>query len=100
MINKIYSSISFNPLYNVWSSLGTKFNSINISSSFTTQRYDAKYSKYNDWKWLDSTTMKNKENLKKPFELLVSKSFERIGGRNTKVNSTEELKKMFNKGRK
>ena len=93
---KILGKNITNPLYNAWSSLGTKFNSINTSSSFTTQRYDAKYGKYDDWKWLDSSTMKNKEARKKPFELLVSKSFERIGGRNVKVNSTEELKKMFN----
>lgn len=111
-----------NPMMKAWKQLGDKcfdrlgqpaksvydyynaFSNLDMwkgSTTFTSQK-DRNYAKYLNWGWEEKdNSKKEKSNIvkgrvKRRFELAVPDKFERVGGRNVSVESTEELKKNYN----
>ena len=92
-----------NPLFKAWIELGDKFDVIVRSSwknkTFYNHKADARRGIYDDWEWANKekieVSRKGKER-KAQFEFKVASKYERKGGRNVSVESTEQLKKAFN----
>lgn len=81
-----------------WLSLGSRY--INIigwrSNAFRTNVGNVRRGKYDTWEWTDKSKSGGGTSRSKKFKLVVSDSFERIGGRQTNIKSTAELKDSFN----
>lgn len=92
-----------NPLFKAWIELGDKFDVIVRSSwknkTFYNHKADARRGIYDDWEWANKekieVSRKGTER-KAQFEFKVASKYERKGGRNVSVESTEQLKKAFN----
>ena len=92
-----------NPLYKAWIELGDRFDVIVRSGwkskTFYQHKADARRGMYDDWAWADKEKIevsRTGTNRKVQFEFKVAKNYERKGGRNVSVESTEQLKKAFN----
>ena len=91
-----------NPLYKAWIELGDKFDVIVRndwkSKTFYNHKADARRGIYDDWEWANKekieVTRKGIER-KVQFEFKVASNYERKGGRDISVESTEQLKRTF-----
>ena len=111
-----------NPMLKAWKQLGDKclddygrpaksifdyynaFTNLEIwkgSTAFTSQK-DSNYAKYLNWGWEEKDKTKKEQSsivkgrVKQKFEMIVPDKYERIGGRNVSVDSSQELKKAYN----
>lgn len=93
-----------NPTKRAWFALGERFQNVTKyryssgSSSFQKHVYRAKRGDIRNWDWAKKEKVKLKKTGKKNvrFQLQVSDSFKRKGGKPVKVDGTVELKEMFN----
>lgn len=111
-----------NPMLKAWKQLGDKclddygrpaksifdyynaFKNLEIwkgSTAFTSQK-DSNYAKYLNWGWEEKDKTKKEQSsivkgrVKQKFEMIVPDKYERIGGRNVSVDSSQALKKAYN----
>jgi hypothetical protein len=93
-----------NPLTKAWLSLGDNFIKVLYfkkyggSKSFSQHVATVRQGRVKDWEWLNTGTGSKKQATKESakFEMKVAERHERKGGRDIKVNSTQELKDKFN----
>src|SRR5699024_2293353 len=91
-----------NPMTRAWLSLGPRFvNTIGWrrgkSAAFAGHVTNAKNGKINDWSWAEKAGSVRKPTKREvQFQLAVAENYERKGGREVSVSSTEALKTQFN----
>ncbi len=100
----IMANLASNPFTRSWRALGPKFVSIinyrgyKGSKTFKEHITNAKFGKYEDWKWAEKGDIKGKKARKESvkFQLKVAENYNRKGGKKVSVSSTQELKEQFN----
>jgi mRNA-degrading endonuclease RelE of RelBE toxin-antitoxin system len=93
-----------NPCSRAWISFGDKFLSLlkyrysSGSSSFRSHVTNAKNGRITDWEWANkdrSITVKQATKAQVTFQLEVADELKRVGGREVKVESTQQLKEIL-----
>lgn len=90
-----------NPLHRAWRLMGPKFLTVlkwrSGKNAFQGHVTSAKTGKIKDWSWAEKqhVTAPRSTEGKVKFQLRVAENFSRVGGRDVRVDSTDELKRRF-----
>lgn len=99
-----FKNLESNPSTKAWRALGERFKNVlqfrsrNGSKSFADHVYNATKGNIKDWSWAEKgeVVIERKTKAKLDFTLKVADKFERKGGRKSKIQTTQDLKKAFN----